>query len=104
MIVPAHSATLRVHLGHLTAGSYEIVADYHGPFRSMLPATVDFQARHQTGPIAATVRWIARNALTLSLAAGLAAALLAIALLVRRSPPKRSRPRRRGAIDRRAGT
>jgi hypothetical protein len=104
LIAPGHSATLRVGLGHLRASSYEIVAGYHGPFRSLLPATVDFQARHQTGPVVAVLKWIARNALTLSLAAGLVAALLAIALLVRRSPPKPARSRRDGAVHRRAGS
>lgn len=103
-IAPGHSATVRAHLGRLRASSYEIVASYHGPFRSLLPATVDFQARHRTGSIAAAFHWISRNALTLSLAAGLAAALLAIALLVRRSPPQRPRPRGGGAVGRRAGS
>jgi hypothetical protein len=103
-IAAGHAVTLRASLGHLRASSYEIVAGYHGPFRSMLPATVDFQARHESGPVAAALGWASRNVLTFSLAGGLAAALLAIALLVRRSPPQRSRPRGRGAIGPRAGS
>jgi hypothetical protein len=89
-IAPGHSTILRARLGHLRIGSYELVAIPRGPFRSLLPATVDFQARHRTSPIAVTLRWASRNVLTLSLAMGLAAALLAIAQMVRRSPPQRS--------------
>jgi hypothetical protein len=104
-IAPGRSATVRARLGHLKVGSYELVAGYRKPFRSQLPATVDFQARHETGPIAAALHWVSRNALTLSLAAGLAAALLAIALLVRRSPPQRSRrAAQRSGGTRRAGS
>ncbi|HEX4437925.1 MAG TPA: hypothetical protein VH061_14130 [Solirubrobacteraceae bacterium] len=103
-IAAGHAVTLRASLGHLRASSYEIVAGYHGPFRSLLPATVDFQARNERGPVAAALGWVSRNALTLSLAAGLAAALLAIALLVRRSAPQRSHPRDGGASGPRAGS